>query len=106
DFNNINLKLASENREKKNTVIMRSEDLQQDVNQDTNALPKDVDGAKALARERLNLLFFLSDEQKSAYVNAIDSANSVVHIEAVLKEANQVNDNFVPEDVIYGTYPS
>lgn len=106
EFTYMILKQASENRERNNTVIMRSEDLQQDVSQNTNALPKDLDGAKALARERLNLLFFLSDEQKSAYVIAIDSANSVGHIEAVLKEANQVNDNFVPEDVVYGTYPS
>lgn len=106
EFTYMILKQASENKEKNNTVVMRSEDLQQDLSQKEVALPKDVDSAKALARERLNLLFFLSDEQKSAYVNAIDSANSVGHLEAVLKEANQVNDNFVPEDVVYGTYPS
>src|SRR5699024_11926658 len=105
EFTYMILKQASENKEKNNTVVMRSEDLQQDLSQKEVALPKDVDSAKALARERLNLLFFLSDEQKSAYVNAIDSANSVGHIEAVLKEAIQVNDNFVPEDVVYGTNP-
>ena len=58
EFTYMILKQASENRERNNTVIMRSEDLQQDVSQNTNALPKDLDGAKALARERLNLLFF------------------------------------------------
>ena len=105
-------RLASEKKDQTSIEVTRenmnskSTEIQLFAAETASELAANIEVARGQSKRDVNIMFYLTDEQKTSFENRLDGAEDHEALLTILSEADELNDSQTPEKVGTGQYPS